>query len=265
MGLSKGLLQGMQPSEALSKQIEYGAADIHIHSSVSDGMANVPDILEAVARKGNLDVIAITDHNEISGSYQARELSAKRGYPFEVVLGMEVNTLEGHLLTLFIESPAPTYQPLASTIKAVHAQGGLCIVPHPMNWLTDSISQQNLDKIVSSSEPDIYLDGIETFNATVPGRINRRVKMFSLEHDLAETGGSDSHFLATIGSGLTLFPGRSAEELRRGLLERTTLSRNGTKVRLSDIGLIQIIRQQHRSRGYFVRGMLKNFTRWLSS
>ena len=265
MGLSKGLLQRMQPSEALSKQIGYGAADIHIHSSVSDGMANVPDILEAVARKGNLDVIAITDHNEISGSYQARELSAKRGYPFEVVLGMEVNTLEGHLLTLFIESPAPTHQPLASTIKAVHAQGGLCIVPHPMNWLTDSISQQNLDKIVSSSEPDIYLDGIETFNATVPGRINRRAKMFSIKHDLAQTGGSDSHFLVTVGTGLTLFPGRSAQELRRSLLEKTTQARNGARVRLYDIGLVQILRQQHRSRGYFVRGTVKNLTRWLSS
>jgi predicted metal-dependent phosphoesterase TrpH len=255
----------MHPSEALSKQSGYGAADIHIHSSVSDGVASVTEILETVARKGNLDVIAITDHNEISGSYQARELAAKRSYPFEVVIGMEVNTLEGHLLTLFTESPAPTYQSLASTIKAVHAQGGLCIVPHPMNWLTDSINRRNLEKIISSAEPDIYLDGIETFNATIPGRINRRAKMFSIKHDLAQTGGSDSHFLVTLGSGLTLFPGRSAEELRRSLLERTTLSRNGTKVRLSDIGLIQIIRQQHRSRGYFVRGILKTFTRWLSS
>ena len=265
MGLSKGLLQGMYPSEALSEQSGYGAADIHIHSSVSDGVASVTEILETVARKGNLDVIAITDHNEISGSYQARELAAKRGYPFEVVIGMEVNTLEGHLLTLFTESPAPPNQSLASTIKAVHAQGGLCIVPHPMNWLTDSINRQNLEKIASSSEPDIYLDGIETFNATVPGRINRRAKMFSIKHDLAQTGGSDSHFLVTVGTGLTLFPGRSAQELRRSLLEKTTQARNGARVRLYDIGLVQILRQQHRSRGYFVRGMLKNFTRWLSS
>ena len=228
-------------------------------------MASVTEILETVARKGNIDVIAITDHNEISGSYQARELAAKRGYPFEVVVGMEVNTLEGHLLTLFTESPAPTYQSLASTIEAVHEQGGLCIVPHPMNWLTDSINRRNLEKIISSTEPDIYLDGIETFNATIPGRINRRAKMFSIKHDLAQTGGSDSHFLATIGSGLTLFPGRSAEELKRSLLARTTLSRNGTKVRLRDIGPIQIIMQQHRSRGYFIRGIMKTFTRWLSS
>ena len=254
----------MHPQEAPSKEMGYGAADIHIHSSVHDGMASVPEIIEAVARKGDLDVIAITDHNEISGGYQARELSAKRDYPFEVVIGTEVSTMEGHLLALFIERPVPIQQPLATTIAAIHAQGGLCIAPHPMNWLTDSINRQSLEKIVNSSEPDIYLDGIETVNATTLEFINRRAKRFSLKYNLAETGGSDAHFLAAVGSGLTLFPGRSAQELRRSLLERTTQARNGTRVRVKDIGLIQIIRQQRKSRGYFVRGMLKNFTRWLS-
>lgn len=255
----------MHPQKALGKESGYGAADIHIHSSVHDGMASVPEIIEAVARKGDLDVIAITDHDDISGSYQARELAAKRDYPFQVVIGMEVNTVEGHLLALFIERPVPIQQPLATTIAAIHAQGGLCIAPHPMNWLTDSISRRNLEKIVNSSEPDIYLDGIETVNATIVGRIsNRRAKRFSLKYNLAETGGSDAHFLAAVGSGLTLFPGRSAQELKRSLLERTTQARNGTRVRLNEIGLIQIIRQQRKSRGYFVRGMLKNFTKWLS-
>lgn len=255
----------MHSPETLIKEREYGAADIHIHSSVHDGMASVPEILEAVARRGDLHVIAITDHDEISGSFQARELAAKRDYPFEVVIGTEVNTMEGHLLALFIERPIPIQQNLATTIAAIHAQGGLCIAPHPMNWLTDSISRQSLEKIVNSSEPDIYLDGIETVNATIAGRIgNSRAKRFNLKYNLAETGGSDAHFLAAVGSGLTLFPGRSAQELKRSLLERTTQARNGTRVKLNEIGLIQIIRQQRKSRGYFVRGMLKNFTRWLS-
>jgi predicted metal-dependent phosphoesterase TrpH len=84
----------MYSAEATSKESGYGAADIH--SSIDDGMVSVPDILAAVANRGDLDVIAITDHNEISGSYQARELAAKLNYPFEVVTGMEVNTIEGH-------------------------------------------------------------------------------------------------------------------------------------------------------------------------
>jgi predicted metal-dependent phosphoesterase TrpH len=130
----------MYSAEATSKESGYGAADIHIHSSMDDGMSSVSDILTAVANRGDLDVIAITDHNEISGSYQARELTAKLNYPFEVVTGMEVDTIEGHLLALFIENPIPTHQPLVTAITAIHDQGGLAILPHPMNWLTDSIS-----------------------------------------------------------------------------------------------------------------------------
>lgn len=238
----------------------YGAADIHIHSDVGDGMASIPSILEFVEEKDSLDVIAITDHDEIEGSYQARELAAKRGYHFEVVTGMEVTTLEGHLLALFLENPVPSHQPLANTIEAIHAQGGLCIVPHPMSWLTESINQRSMEAILTSKTQGLYLDGIETINSTIVGRIsNQLARRFNENHGLAETGGSDAHFLVAVGSALTLFPGTSAEELKRSLLERTTQARNGIRVRISDIGIIEIIRQQRKSRGFSVRRTLRNF------
>lgn len=238
----------------------YGVADIHIHSDVGDGMASVHRILEFVEDKGSLDVIAITDHDEIEGSYQARELAAKRGYHFEVVTGMEVTTLEGHLLALFLESPVPSFQPLADTIEAVHANGGLCIAPHPMSWLTESINRRSLETILNAKDPGLYLDGIETINSTIVGRIsNRLAKRLNEIYGLAETGGSDAHFLATVGSALTLFPGRSAEELKRSLLARTTRAQNGMRVRLGRVGLIQIIKQQRKSRGFSLRRTLRDF------
>jgi len=242
------------------KENEYGVADIHIHSDVGDGMASIPAIIEFVEEKDSLDVIAITDHDKIEGSYQARELAAKRSCHFEVVTGMEVTTLEGHLLALFLESPVPGHQPLVNTIEAIHAQGGLCIVPHPMSWLTESINQRSLEAILTSRTQGLYLDGIETINSTIVGRIsNRLATRLNEKYRLAETGGSDAHFLIAVGSALTLFPGRSAEELRRSLLERTTQARNGIRVRISDIGIIEIIRQQRKSRGFSVRRTLRNF------
>ncbi|MFQ5987481.1 MAG: PHP domain-containing protein [Dehalococcoidia bacterium] len=249
----------MRLRKAAGEEKEYGLADIHIHSSVGDGMADVSRILDFVAERTELDVISITDHDRLEGSYQARELVAKRGYHFDVVVGMEVNTLEGHLLALYMESPIPSQQPLEQTIEAVHAQGGLCIVPHPMSWLTESVSQQSLERIVANSEQGLYLDGIETINPTLVGRIsNQRAKRFNERYGLAETGGSDAHFLNTVGSALTLFPGRGAAELRRSLLERTTQARHGIRVRIGDIGFVQIIRQQIRSRNFFIRCILKN-------
>ena len=112
---------------------------------------------------------------------------------------------------------------------------------------------------MASAEPDIYLDGIETINATIVGRIsNRRASKFKNRYGLAETGGSDAHFLEAVGSAVTAFPGRSAEDLRRSLLERITQARNGLRVRYSDIGFRQIFRQQRKSRGLSLRGMLAN-------
>ena len=249
----------MRLRRAPGEEKEHGLADIHIHSSVGDGMVEVLRILEFVEEKTSLDVIAITDHDEIVGSYQARELAAQLGYHFDVVTGIEVTTLEGHLLALYVESPVPSRQPLEQTIEAVHAQGGLCIVPHPMSWLTNSVNQQSLERIVANSEQGLYLDGIETINPTLVGRIsNRRAKRFNQRYGLAETGGSDSHFLTTVGSAFTLFPGRGAEGLRRSLLERTTQARNGIRVLIGDIGFVQIIRQQIRSRSFFIRCILKN-------
>jgi len=242
------------------KKNGYGAADIHIHSDVGDGMASIHRILEFVEDRDSLDVIAITDHDEIEGSYRARELAAKRGYHFEVVTGMEVTTLEGHLLALFLESPVPSLQPLANTMEAIHDQGGLCIVPHPMSWLTDSINRRSLERILTSKELSLCLNGIETINSTIVGRIsNRLAKRFNQRYRLAETGGSDAHFLLAVGSALTLFPGRTAEELKRSLLERTTLAQNGVGGRLGQIGLIQIIKQQRKSKGFSLHRTLRNF------
>lgn len=225
-----------------------GVADLHIHTSLSDGMADIPDLLSYVEQETRLDVIAITDHDDIEGGLQARELVSRGDYRFQVVVGAEVTTLEGHLLALFLEEPVPSFLSLEQTIVAVHAQGGLCVVPHPMSWLTRSIGQGSLDKIARNRQPDIFLDGIEIVNPTIAGRVrdHQARQLNERRYKLAETGGSDAHFLAAIGTGYTLFPGRSAEDLRHSLKERTCRA-GGTQMDLGKIGYNQIAQQQWRS------------------
>lgn len=222
-----------------------GYADIHIHTSFSDGMAEIPELLDYVEHKTDLDVIAVTDHDEITGSYQARELTAKGHYRFEVVMGIEVTTLDGHLLGLFLEKPVRSWQSLVKTIDAIHAQGGLCIVPHPMSWLTRSVSRTILDGICSGCHSGIYLDGIEVVNGTIAGQVSAaKVKgLNERSYKLSETGGSDAHFLAAVGQGRTIFPGRSAADLRRSIVERTTGALAGAPLSLSKIGYGQVVRQ----------------------
>jgi len=91
-----------------------GFADLHIHTIYSyDGTASVPAVLTK-ARKMGLDVIAITDHDEIAGSLNALELAPK--YGVEVIPGIEVTTSEGDLLALNITERIERDRSLLETV-----------------------------------------------------------------------------------------------------------------------------------------------------
>ncbi len=57
----------------------WSKADLHIHSQHSDGAHDIPTILAHVATHTDLRVIAITDHDCISGALEARALAPRYG------------------------------------------------------------------------------------------------------------------------------------------------------------------------------------------
>ena len=225
-----------------------GKADLHVHTALGDGMAEVPELLDYVESSTDLDVIAVTDHDDIRGGWAVREAWARGRYRFQVVPGIEVTAIEGHLLALFVEEPVPGLRRLEEALEAVHRQGGLCIVPHPMSWLTRSLGQRLIQRIVDTPRDGVYLDGIEAANQSPGGRMGVR-KALELNRrcfHLAEVGGSDAHFLRAVGSAYTAFAGHTADELRRAILERTTAGVNGRHPTLLQIGPGQVLRQTWR-------------------
>jgi predicted metal-dependent phosphoesterase TrpH len=161
-----------------------------------------------------------------------------------------VTTLEGHLLTLYLEEPVESLRPLAETLEAVHRQGGLCIIPHPMSWLTRSIGQSVIERVLRDGRDGVYFDGIEVADQSAGARvaIGKARRLNEERYHLAAVGGSDAHFLTVIGSAYTTFEGQGAEDLRRAILARATqVSR--ASAQLMEIGLGQVTRQQ-------VRGIL---------
>ncbi len=198
----------------------WSKADLHIHTTHSDGTASVREVLAHVART-DLRVIAITDHNTIAGALEARRLA--ESYGVEVIVGEEVSTSEGHLLALFIEQELPRDRPAAETIAAIHAQGGLAIAAHPYDWFVPSLGRAGLRERCAGPGCEWPLDAIESFNASVwfP-RFNSAAASAGERLGLPLVGGSDAHHLATIGLGYTSFPGQSAADLRYALRMRTT-------------------------------------------
>jgi predicted metal-dependent phosphoesterase TrpH len=187
-------------------------ADLHIHTTASDGAATVPELLEYVVQMTDLRVIAITDHDSITAAKEASRLA--RQFGVDVITGEEVSTADGHLLALFIDTFLPPQRPAAETIAAIHAQGGLAIAPHPFDRSVPSLGRTGL------AHDGWDFDAIEGFNAGViwsQRSSNSAAQRAAAAVGLPAIGSSDAHTLATTGLGYTLFPGADANDLYHAL------------------------------------------------
>src|SRR4051812_47299411 len=144
-----------------------GKADLHIHTAYSDGEPSVQAVLEAVATRGELVAIAITDHDTIAGAELPRHLVSQGGYPFEVIVGEEVTSREGHIVGLFLDAPVPSGLSAAETVAAIHAQGGLAFAPHPF-FNDRPWRQRRTMESVGALAATLPFDAIEADNST-PG------------------------------------------------------------------------------------------------
>ncbi len=215
-------------------------ADLHIHTSVSDGMASVARVLERAEHELDLDVIAVTDHEDAAGGLRARELAARRGYRVEVIPGAEITTIQGHLLCLFIEDTPKSFRSIEATLEWVHERGGMAVVPHPASWLTRSVSRRTIDRICARAEAGVTFDAIETANPSPAGRVAReRMRAANLAWGLPETGGSDAHHLPHLGTGWTEFPADGAEGLRAAILAGTTHAAMSRYPSVREVGVTQ--------------------------
>ena len=199
-----------------------GRADLQLHSDLGDGLASPERILDAAERAG-MSVIALTDHDDIRGSFIVRDLAARRGSPVQIVTGVEVTTRSGHLLALWIEDEVPMFGALAATVAQIHEMGGLAIVPHPLSYLTFSIGEGAL-RALHAGDAACRVDGIEVRNPSWAGRVRgRRAQWLNAQVlHAAETGSSDAHHAQLVGTAWTEFAGDTSAELRDAIVTRTT-------------------------------------------
>ncbi len=200
-----------------------GRADLHIHTTASDGIADVVAVIEHAAGIDDLDVIAITDHERVDAALAGRSIARDRGLPIEVVVGEEVTTLGGHLLALWIERPIRPYRSLGRTIADVHEAGGVAIPAHPLVPYPLCAQGWVLRRLLDDPDEAVRPDALETFNPTALGRPwHDRVVRFADQQHLAHIGNSDAHALEAVGTGWTTFRGRTADELRAAIAAGTT-------------------------------------------
>ena len=193
-----------------------GLADLHIHTTYSfDGTSTVNAVLKKAVEVG-LNVIAITDHDEIQGSLVAMEQAS--AYGIQVIPGSEVTTAEGHLLALYIQHRIPKGLSLEETLRQVADQNGVCIAPHPGGIRYNSMNPDVIRCALQKPDLARVLVGIEVYNAGLLRLSGNRVAQQLADGlPVAQIGSSDAHLLWMVGKGATFFRGSSALQLRRSL------------------------------------------------
>lgn len=159
-------------------------ADLHTHS-IGDGRygANTADSvarhLEGALEAG-LDIIGVTDHDDLRPGLLALEEAERRNLPLLVLAGMEVTTDDGHLVVLGLQSPLKRWRSMDETIALARERDEetLLIVPHPF---------------FAALREQTGVDAIE--------RLNHRYGDFDVTRDdIAVIASSDAHSAADLAA-----------------------------------------------------------------
>ena len=97
-------------------------ADLHTHSTASDGQYHPAEVVEYAARAG-LNAIALTDHDTVDGLPEA--LDAGRRFPVRVIRGVEFSAAEYpclHILGYAFNPDSPVLNALCLRLREGRAQ-----------------------------------------------------------------------------------------------------------------------------------------------
>jgi predicted metal-dependent phosphoesterase TrpH len=179
--------------------------DIHIHSSYSDGV-NTPQEIIDYAKSIGLDGLAITDHDSVEGSLIALEYDSK---DFRVIPGLEVSSLDGHILALGVTELIKRDLSAEKTIKEIHELGGIAIAAHPYDRFRLGVG----DLIYS-----LDFDAVEVFNGRALSS-SRNMKKIAEDIKLPITGGSDAHSMDEVGGVCIIVGNDPLDSIKRGDVE----------------------------------------------
>lgn len=100
-------------------------SDFHIHSNFSDGVFS-PEKLVDTAIDVGLQVIALTDHDNVLSYQVAQDYVEKNNKPLEIIKGVEINTLyknyEVHILGYMMNTEDEDFQNLLKVQQAARIE-----------------------------------------------------------------------------------------------------------------------------------------------
>jgi len=175
--------------------------DLHIHSCYSNNLygtkllsppsRSYPEDIIKRALSVGINIIAVTDHDNIIGSLRTIEL-AKRKYKNKILVipGVEISSKDGHILAYNIYEDIPKNLSAIKTIKLIKEKGGVAVAAHPFN-MKFSLKE----KLIIELKDEIFALEISNSHSLK----NNFSSKFIKENNSAFTIGSDAHSLEEIG------------------------------------------------------------------
>ncbi|MGA8303484.1 MAG: CehA/McbA family metallohydrolase [Thermoplasmata archaeon] len=193
---------------------DFSRLDLHVHSKYSPDSRLTLDMIVGRLAYAELKGFALTDHNTVRG--HATLLKLQRQHPEYLLLpGVEVSTVEGHLLAYGVGEAPPPHRPILETLDWVRAHGGEAVPAHPFR------RTHGVGRAVAQSAP---VSAIETRNGHDSEITNLRAEKLAAHRNLGATGGSDAHATKDLGRAYTEFDSavNSVDDLLESLRKRTT-------------------------------------------
>jgi len=183
--------------------------DLHVHTTYSHDALITPKDLIFYAKKCGLDGVAITDHDRIDGA-----LKIAKETDFLIVPGIEISSLDGHIIGLNVDELVPPKLSVDETLDRIHEAGGVAVACHPVTFFKESLKEH-----ISSR-----FDAIEVINSSAfPFNYSvRRSGEIASRLGIARVAGSDAHYGPEIGYAYTLVDAESEVDevvnaIRKGL------------------------------------------------
>ena len=165
--------------------------DLHVHTHYSYDSLITPEELVYYARKHGLDAVAITDHDRIDGA-----LKIAKETDFPIIPGIEVSSLNGHVVGLNLQEPIPRKLSVSETVDKIHGKGGWAVACHPVAFMKGSVGKN----------ANARFDAVEVINASaIPfGYSVKHGQKIASRLGIARVAGSDAHYGPEIGYAYTL-------------------------------------------------------------
>jgi predicted metal-dependent phosphoesterase TrpH len=192
-------------------------ADLHVHSYYSKDSIITPEELVFYAKKAGLNALAVTDHNNWES---ARKIAEETD--FLIIPGMEVSSLDGHIVALNISEAIPRDLTADETVDRIHRAGGIAIACHPFALLKGSVGRAVTSKF----------DAIEAINASAFPfwRASRKANEVAVRLHLPKVAGTDAHWGPVIGCAYTVIQSEPTVESIIGAIKQGKCAPAGNSV-----------------------------------